>query len=151
MARDRVVDQGTLEAEADRLLAEHSFELHDVRLFTQRRLERKIRNELRRLPHAGQETLPAVVCEYILERHIRLLLEGIDLSGLQRSTYALYVWGLRPSEIAGRLGVSPRRAARAIVAAGRAIGAGRFRYAGLYEVYWSEVHRCVYRKPRRPG
>ena len=139
------------EVEADNLLAAHSFELDDVRLFTERQLARRIKREALLFSRTYGGGLPAAVCEFILEKHINLLLENVSLNRLQRRAYTLYLRGLPEPAIARRLRVSRTRAMTLILKASRKIGQTKFKYAGLYEVYLSEVNRYIYRKPRHSG
>lgn len=135
-----------LEEVADRLLAE----THGPgrRAYTERQLARKIRLEDRRMIEVEETSLPTVVVDYILREHARLLVSSAVLSKLQAAVLTLSIRGLRPIDIAAEFGVPYWLVDRALRQARARLMDGSSPYEGLYEVYWSEVHRYIYRRPR---
>ncbi|MDO8682389.1 MAG: hypothetical protein Q7N50_02770 [Armatimonadota bacterium] len=138
----------SLEDAADGMLADCEFMPGDTQLFTERQLIRKIKRDIARAPAAEPEGIPNEVAEYLIDRHISLLLKNARLTKFQRRVYSLYLRGGSPSEIARESGISRQRVANAILTARQEVSARRNKYAGLHEVYWKEVRRHIYRKPR---
>lgn len=134
------------EAEADELLAGET--LDGIRVLTERQLLRKIREEISRLPEARVDQLSAQVVDYIMSRREEQLLCRVKLSRPQREAFCLSLRGHAPSDISKRVGISRPRVVVALFDASQQIKRSRDKYEGLWEVYWSEVHRHVYRKPR---
>ena len=142
-------EDARLEREADRLLAEHGMRLDGAQLYTQKGLLQKITRELRRLPEAEPDGLSARASEFLMGRFIQSRLDSAGLSGARRSVYALRLRGLTISEIAALTGLSRQCVLNTTSLAKRKDRRSSDRYAGLHEVYWREVRRYVYRKPRR--
>jgi hypothetical protein len=123
--------------------------LDGVRIYSERDLVRKIKKEMQRLPNVGPDDLPDEVTEYLIDRHIESVIRGVALSGLQTSVYTMHLRGFTVNDIARQLRVSRQRVSSVILQVKRAVAARRNdKYAGLYEVYWREVNRYIYRKPR---
>ena len=137
-----------VEAIADELIGRNSFMSDGTRILTERQLMRKIKDEFRCLPEVPLDGLPPDAIEYVIERHIALLLKNIKLTGFQREAYVLHLQGWAASDIAAHVGISRQRVNDAILFARRETLRVRDKYAGLHEVYWREVHRYIYRKPR---
>lgn len=136
------------EAMADDLLGRNRFTSDRTRIFTELQLMRKIKDEFHLLPEAPLDGLPPEAIEYLIERHIALLLKNIKLTRFQREAYGLHLQGWAASDIAGHIGISRQCVNDAILFARGETLRVRDKYAGLYEVYWREVHRYIYRKPR---
>ena len=137
-----------VEAMADELLSRNHFTSDGTRIFTERQLMRKIRDEFGWVPEAPLDGLPPEAIEYLIERHIALLLKNIKLTRFQREAYVLHLQGWAASDIAAHIGISRQRVDDAILFARGETLRVRDKYAGLHEVYWREVHRHIYRKPR---
>ena len=137
-----------LEAQADQILSAHGSELDGARLFSEKRLLRKMRRELDYRPHVAEDDPPEEVIGYLIERHISQALQVTGLTRLQLKVYELFLRGVSISEITRRLKLSPQRIRMALQTARSHARKTRGKYDGLYEVYWSEVRRYVYRKPR---
>jgi hypothetical protein len=140
------VSGAEVELEADRLLAGET--LDGIRVLTERQLLRKIREEISRLPEARLDQLSAQVVDYMMQQHERQLLGCVKLSQSQKEAFCLSLRGLNPSDISRRVGVSRTRVVVALFDATQQIKRSPDKYEGLWEVYYSEVHRNVYRKPR---
>jgi len=135
-----------LEQEADRLLTEL---VDGTRPYTERQLARKIRLEESRLPETDETAVPQVVVDYLLKRQAELLASSARLSRLQAAALALALQGLSARQIAVRIRIPYGMVRRALRAARRRIASRPSPYDGLYEVYWSEVNRYIYRKPKK--
>ena len=74
----------------------------------------------------------------------------VDFQGLaqnERTAWEMFSAGYRASEIARRLGVSRPTAVRLLKRTARLIAAYKFSFLGLEDVYRTEVHRWLYRRP----
>ena len=134
-----------LEEEADRLLIDYR---DNLRTYSERALARKIRLENERLPEVEETRTSNVVTDYLLHRQIELLIGCARLSKLQASVLSLALSGWHPAEISSRFGISYQIVKRALRIAQSRIAGNSSPYDGLYEVYWQEVNRYVYRKRR---
>ena len=134
-----------LEKAADRLLAGTS---RGPRVYTERALARKIRLERARLPEAEVTAMPQPAADYLVRRQLELVAQQAGLTRLQAAVLALAVEGLGAVEIAREFGISHYAVQRQLRIARRRIAAAHSPYDGLFEVYWHEVHRCVYHKRR---
>jgi len=154
MGRDNMVKCGKsdwrkeaaeqLEEASDRLLCELAGD--GVKCYTEKQLSRKIRLEDKRLPESDGCYIPSEAYDYLLHSQIRLMVEGAKLSKLQASVLELALLGYRVKEIAEEYGISAKTIESALRSARFKLSRTRSPYDGLYEVYWSEVHRYVYRK-----
>ena len=137
-----------LESLADAELSAHGFMLGEVRLFTERRLLRKMTRDYSRAPDLHDDDLPGQVLDYLIDRRISQVTRGAGLTGLQRTVYGLHLRGLSVTQITEEVGLSRQRVSIAILMARDQIRKTRDPYEGLQEVYWREVRRPIYRKPR---
>jgi len=124
-------------------------------IYTERQLERKIRQERERWPEADEFSVSDEVRRYLLERQVEDLIIVSNLTPMQEIAFRLYAQGLGLRSIQATLGIKHqviaahlRRGLRKVRAAYK-----QGRYAGWYEVYLSEVNRPVYRRAcsRRNG
>ncbi|MDO8585572.1 MAG: hypothetical protein Q7T82_00880 [Armatimonadota bacterium] len=145
--RSAAGEKQSLEAQADERLSEHGFALGNIRLFTERKLLRKILREAEWAPRTAEDGLPDEVFDYLIERHMSHI-KAAGLTRLQLRIYELFLRGMAVTEIASRLRLSRQRVSKAIQAARSEALKRRSKYEGLQEVYWREVRRYVYRKPR---
>ena len=134
-----------LENEADRLLRETN---DGVRTYTERQLARKIRLETPKLPEIEETALPNEAVEYLLRRQVELLVDSARLSRLQAAVLSLALQGWSTRQISARFGIPYTTTKRLLASGRRRIARSPSPYDGLYEVYWSEVHRYVYRRRR---
>ena len=142
---------GELEEAADALLERAGVFRRGGGIYTNARLDRKIRNEhrhMRRLSECG-------VCEetisYLVERQVDDLVDASSLSASEEAIFRQYVSGLSCRDMAATLGIKHQAIAFRLRRAKRKVRASyrEGRYAGWYEVYLSEVNRPVYRSRRR--
>jgi DNA-binding CsgD family transcriptional regulator len=140
--REKTMQQ--LEEEADGILEGLD---GSMRVYSEKQLARKIRLEECRMPVVGETDLPAEVADYLLACQLRHMIETARLTRLQGAVMGCVLMGWSAEEIASRFGIALQKVKRALKAARRRIAQRGSHYDGLYEVYWSEVHRYVYRKP----
>lgn len=133
-----------LEEASDKLLSEQTGD--GARCYTEKQLSRKIRLEDKRLPVSDGSYIPSEAYDYLLHSQMRLMVEGAKLTKLQASALELALLGYKAREIAEAYGISAKTIESALRAARSKLSRSRSPYDGLYEVYWSEVHRYVYRK-----
>lgn len=136
-----------LESAADELLFNCNCIGRAHGIYTQKQLDRKIRDEEARLPNLDKAGISSELVEYLCERQIDELIDTANLSSVQEIIYRLDVAGLSLITISATLEIKHqtievhlRRARRKVRAAYR-----QGRYAGWYEVYLSEVNRPAYR------
>jgi len=142
--------QATPEDLANAELSAHGFALGNVRLFTETGLQVKIRREARRFPEICVDDIPSEILEYLFDRWIARHLSGCRLTRLQRAVYELHLRGLSITEIAEQMGQSRQCVQTTLLIAQEQRRQRRpDKYDGLQEVYWQEVRRHIYRKPRR--
>ncbi|MCE5313897.1 MAG: hypothetical protein ABFD49_07775 [Armatimonadota bacterium] len=117
----------------------------DAGVYTERQLDRKIRNERTRLSKSDirEEGISTDVTGYLFERHLDDLIDVSGLTAIQEICFRMCAAGLRRNNVADTLGLSPARTTYALRVAKRKIrrALGEGRYAGWYEVYLSEVNR----------
>ncbi len=119
-------------------------------IYTDAQLTRKMRLERNRLPEIEECGLPEEVTAELVERRID---ELISLSGMcvsQEAVFRLHLCGLSLKQIANSLKISPHKVEFRLRIAKRRIRSAykECKYAGWYEVYLSEVHRPIYRRPK---
>jgi len=121
-----------------------------IGLYSERQLARKIRDESAYIPQLADATCPAVVKEYISKRLVYRVLWESGLTGLERRVCVLLLDGFSREAAARHLGITGQRVGHLLLRI-RALIEARPRYDpyfGLHEVYWAEVNRHIYRKPR---
>lgn len=120
-------------------------------IYTTAQLDRKIRNERKRLPEVEEYGLPQEVIAELVERRIDELIDLSRLTVSQEVVFRLHLCGLSVRCIAATLKISQNKAAYHLRKAKRKIRAAysEGRYAGWYEVYLSEVNRPAYRRPKQ--
>ena len=144
----RADEEASLQKAADELLAKEGFTLGDIPLLTERGLFRKIRREINRAPVLAEDALPEQVCEYLIERYIRQLGKDKKLTRMQLKVYELFLRRLPLSDIAQRVGLTRQRVRHALQTARNHADNAQGKCDGLQQIYWREVRRYVYRKPR---
>ena len=119
-------------------------------IYSERQMMRKMRDERSHLPKVAEIAHQPIVAEYILEKLTDRLLRESGLSRLERRMCILLLEGYSRLQAAGMLGISRQRGQQLFLRIRAVIEARPRRdpYHGLYEVYWQEVNRHVYRKPR---
>jgi hypothetical protein len=141
--------QEALEALANAELRAHCFALENARLFTEAGLQRKIRSDARRSQEICVDDIPSEILDYLFDQWIASQLSGCRLTRLQRVVYELHLRGLSIMEIANQTGQSRRHVPTTLrIAREQARKRQPDKYDGLQEVYWQEVRRHIYRKPR---
>ena len=135
-----------LEEAADRIITE----LGDSRqrIYSERQLARKIRLEEARMSEVEETSLPPLAVDYIIHEQARLLISAAKLNKLQGAVLILVLEGFSVIDISCKFSIPCCLVERELRRARNRIKRARSPYDGLYEVYWSEVHRYVYRKPR---
>jgi DNA-directed RNA polymerase specialized sigma24 family protein len=134
-----------LEETADQLLSESE---NGQRTYTERALARKIRLEERHLPEMNETAMPGPAIDYIQRRQMALLVDSARLTRPQAAVLTLALQGWDPCEIADEFSLPYEKVIRQLRIARARVENGGSPYDGLYEVYWREVHRYVYRKGR---
>ncbi|MEN6357852.1 MAG: hypothetical protein ABFD83_12310 [Armatimonadota bacterium] len=139
-AREGLID---LEDVANTMLSTAVGFGYNTGAYTQVQLDRKIRDENRRLPQIDEYAVPAEVMDYIFERQLDDLIGVSEVTAFQEIVFRLSVAGLTIKNIAANLGLSTSRTAAALRTARRKVRAAyeEGEYAGWYEVYLSEVNR----------
>ncbi|MEN6521256.1 MAG: sigma factor-like helix-turn-helix DNA-binding protein [Armatimonadota bacterium] len=137
-------DRLLLEEAADEMLREEAG--GRKRVYTEKQLARKIRLESKRIPDAGECCLPAEALDYLLRKQISLMIDCSRLSKLQAAVLFMVSEGYSLTEIAKDFDISYDSVRRALRTARSRLSRNNSPYDGLYEVYWSEVHRYIYRK-----
>jgi DNA-directed RNA polymerase specialized sigma24 family protein len=139
----------SLEALADRELSAQGFNLEDTKLFTEKGLQRKAWREARQWPEICADDIPEQVLEYLFDQWVAQQLSGCRLTRPQRAVYELHLRGLSIAEIAAGTGQNRQQVSTMILLARKQARKRRpSNYDGLQEVYWQEVRRHIYRKPR---
>lgn len=135
----------SLEELADEILAK----LDDgPRTYSERALSRKIRRENARLPEVEETEVPCVVVDYLLQKQIQLLIDSCKISRTQASILALSIHGWKVIDISLEFKIPYPTVLQLIERTRRKLAQTRSPYDGLYEVYWGEVNRYIYRRPQ---
>lgn len=136
-------DTVDLERAADGLLAQHVTLGADSGIYSQTQLDRKMRDEYKRIPRMAEVGICAEATDTLLEHRIEELVDAASLTALQEIIYRLYVAGFGRRRIASIVGTKHILLERRLRTVKRKIRAAyeEGRYAGWYEVYLSEVNR----------
>lgn len=139
-AREGLIE---LEEAANVLLSAAAGLGHRNGAYTQVQLDRKIRNENKRLPLIDEYAVPSETMEYLVKRQLDDLVDVSRLTAFQEIVFRLRFAGMKNKDIANNLGLDPSRTALALKIARRKVKAAyeEGKYAGWYEVYLSEVNR----------
>lgn len=140
-----------LEAEADRLLRSAGALGRREGIYTAVQLNRKIRQELRRIPEMDGCSTSSDVLDYLAQSRLDDLVSVSGLTAMQEIVFRLRASGLDCRDISATLGIKHEALAGHLRQARWKVRASckQGRYAGWYEVYLSEVNRPAYRA-RRP-
>jgi hypothetical protein len=139
----------SLETLADREIGKHGHSLGSIRLFREIRLQHKAQREAKQSREVLVDDIPNEVLEHLFEQWIARQLSQCKLTRFQRAVYEMNLRGLSVAEIAAQVGQSRQRIS-AILSDTRHTVRNRpcDKYDGLEQVYWQEVRRYIYRKPR---
>lgn len=118
----------------------------EMRTYTDRHLARKMRLERLRLPELNELSTPSEAESYLFEQEIRSMVDTGRLTKLQGAILMLVFEGISILGISLQFGLTPHRVRQVLKAARKRLTTGGSPYDGLYEVYWQEVNRYVYRK-----
>jgi CRP-like cAMP-binding protein len=135
----------SFEEAADSIISRN---MENTRIYTEKALARKIRLEQKHMLDFDDTALPESAAHYILKSHIRLTVSSAGLTKFQSAVTTLAMMGWSPRDIADHFELPYHKIIRALRIAQRKIKHGTSPYHGLWEVYWSEVRRRGYRKPR---
>lgn len=121
-----------------------------IGLYSEKQLARKIRDEDARLPVVREWDALPTLADHLFRRLAGRIVREFGLTRLESRVCRLLLDGNSPSDAAGILGMSRQRFARLLLRVRAAVEKRlrRDRYYGLHEVYWQEVNRYIYRKPR---
>jgi DNA-directed RNA polymerase specialized sigma24 family protein len=120
-----------------------------IRTYSESQLFRKIRDEKQRWPVVDEDTPSEQMCRHVRIRHLAALMKAAKLTPVQRKAFILCLNGASVRDLANILRISGPRVYRLLSVMRRKLSNARTdRYYGLHEVYWQEVRRYVYRKPR---
>lgn len=135
------------EQAADELLGRYVTSAVTDGIYTQIQLDRKMRDERKRLPSIPEQGVADEVVDYLVERQIEELIEVAGLSAMQEIVYRLHIGGLDQRQISVALGVKRRTIEERLRSVKRKVRAAytEGKFAGWYEVYLSEVNRPAYR------
>lgn len=131
-----------LESAADALLAEMD---DGAKTYTEKALARKIRIEDKRLDELEELATPKVAIDYLMISQVQLLINSAKLTKLQGAMLVMALYGWDPNDISHKFNLPYDRVIRLLRITRGRVARGGSPYDGLYEVYWSEVHRYVYR------
>ncbi len=132
-----------LETEADELLKESS---DGERTYTERQLARKIRTQDQQTPLVDDSAASIEGKQYLIRRQLLEAVQSAHLTRLQAVVVGLWLRGFSASDIAEKYEMKSNSVSKVLKRAQRRIANICSPYDGLYEVYWSEVNRCIYRK-----
>ena len=139
------VNEGILSMEdaADAMLAAHGALGRKNGIYTQRQLDRKIRNESARLETMKEGGVDDNTADYLAASQIDDLVEVSNLTAFQEICYRMYLAGFNQTDIAVLLGIRRQTISKRLAAARSKVMKAycEGRYAGWYEVYLSEVRR----------
>lgn len=121
-----------------------------IRVYSEKQLDRKMRDEHARLPVVSEDAPSDRLCRSIELRYLAFVARTAKLSPIERKVFILGVNRASLRQIAAILGISRQRAAGLLFKVKCKLArVKRSKYYGLHEVYWQEVRRNIYRKPRR--
>lgn len=131
------------EEAADALLAQHLLLGSDSGVYSQTQLNRKIREEHKRLPVLEETGLCRETVDALLELRVDELVDAAGLTAIQEIIYRLHVAGFDPSGMAKLLGIGCGLLKRRLRIIEHKVRTAHSEgpYAGWYEVYLSEVSR----------
>lgn len=143
-------DATEMEREADALLGRCVMLGSDSGVYAQNQLDRKMRDEQKRMPLLTECGVTDEMVDYLVERQMEDLIDAASLTAFQEIIYRLHVSGFSVKRIAAALGIRRGTTEQRLRKVKRRVRAAyeQGRYAGWYEVYLSEVNRPAYRRPR---
>ena len=139
-----------LERQADALLGRLLFESSESGLYGQVALDRKMRDERKRMPVLAESGVSDEMIDCLVERQLEELIDAAGLTAIEEIVYRLYVGGFSRKRIAIALSIKRRTVNTRLRRVKRKVRTTYEDgiYAGWYEVYLSEVNRSAY-CPRR--
>ena len=139
-----------LEKAADTLLAQHGSLGGDSGIYSQSQLDRRIRDENKRLPRLEDIGICPDTVDALLERRLAELVDAAGLDALQEIIYRFHAAGFGCRRISLMTGIEHDLIERRLRTIKRKVRAAQEEgiYAGWYEVYLSEVNRPAYRRRR---
>lgn len=126
-------------------------EENGTRIYSEQSLARKMRIEAERSEVIHETAMPDAAANYLLSQQIWHYVKTRALTRLQASVLSLSLRGWGARDIASEFRIPYSAVERALRVAKWRIARGESKYDGLYEVYWREVHRYIYRKRRTPN
>lgn len=116
-------------------------------IYSRAALERKMRDERKRLPALDEGGISERTLEYLIERQLDDLVDAAGLTAIEEIVYRLRVAGFSSKRMAAALGITRTTIYRRLRSVKRKVTAAyeQGRYAGWYEVYLSEVNRPAYK------
>jgi len=139
--------QVELERRADELLG-RCVELGAASgIYSRTALERKMRDERKRIPVVDEGGVSERMLEYLIERQLDELIDAAGLTVIEEIVYRLRVAGFSRNRMATALGIGRTTIDRRLRSVKRKVKTAyeQGKYAGWYEVYLSEVNRPAYR------
>lgn len=135
------------ESRSDQLLGRLLMSGADSGLYSQAALDRKMRDERKRMPVLEEIGVSDEMVEYLIERQVADLIDAAGLTAIEEIIYRFHVAGMDRRRIATALGIRRGTIDRRLRSVMRKVRAAYDEgiYAGWYEVYLSEVNRPVYR------
>lgn len=130
------------EREANALLR-RQLSSHSSGIYSNAQLQRKIRDEQKRLPELTEKSIPDETVEYLVQAQINDLIDAANLTVIQEIIYRLYISGTEVRYIATACGRKSKTIFKQLKVIKRKITAAHEEgiYAGWYEVYLSEINR----------
>ncbi|NLN75846.1 MAG: hypothetical protein GX139_06010 [Armatimonadetes bacterium] len=119
-------------------------------IYTQAQLDRKVRNERKRIERVTEDCASAPMIESVIDSQLNDLIDAAGLNAIEEIVCRLYVAGFTGRRIAQVLGIRRRVVKQRLRIVKRRIRAAYLQgpYAGWYEVYLSEVNRLTRRAQR---
>ena len=139
-----------LERQADELLGRSLIAGSDSGVYSQVALDRKMRDERKRMPVLAESGASNEMLECLIERQVEDLIDAAGLTAMEEIVYRLYVSGLGRKRMSIALGIKRKTIDGRLESVKRKVRAAYEEgiYAGWYEVYLSEVNRPAYRGRR---
>ena len=136
-------DSLNLDEQADDLLSPFMVRGSGSGIYSQVALDRKMRNEQKRLPMLVECGISNDMLDYLVDRQVEDIIDAAGLTAIEEIVYRLYVSGFSGKRIASALKIKRQTIYSRLRTVRRKVRAAynEGKYAGWYEVYLSEVNR----------
>ncbi len=132
-----------LDEQADEMLSPFMTRGSGSGIYSQAALDRKMRNEQKRLPMLVERGISNDMLDCLADRQVEDIIDAAGLTAVEEIIYRLYVSGFSGKRIASALKIKRRTIYSRLRTVRRKVRAAYNEgiYAGWYEVYLSEVNR----------